>query len=73
MNDLEKVNAILFRELDRLEGADGEDMRDEIERARTIKGLSDTVIANGNLVLRAAQASAGVAEAVRIPRMLGGE
>lgn len=73
MNDLEKVNAIVFRELERLESCPKEHMADEIERARTIKGLSDTVISNGNLVLRAAQASTGVAEAVRMPKMLGGE
>lgn len=73
MNDLEKVNAIVFRELERLESCPKEHIADEIERARTIKGLSDTVISNGNLVLRAAQASAGVAEAVRMPKMLGGE
>lgn len=72
MSDLKKVNDIAFRELDRLEAASGEELEAEIERARTIKGLADTVISNGNLTLRAAQAQTGVAESVRLPRMLIG-
>lgn len=72
MSDLKKVNDIAFRELDRLEAASGEELEAEIERARTIKGLADTVISNGNLILRAAQAQTGVAECVRVPKMLIG-
>lgn len=72
MSDLKKVNDIAFRELDRLEAASGEELEAEIERARTIKGLADTVISNGNLILRAAQAQTGVAESMRLPRMLIG-
>lgn len=70
---LERINDIVFHELERLDGtstADPEAMRAEIERAKTVKGLADTVIDNGNLALRAAQASTGVGEAVRTPRML---
>lgn len=72
MSDLTKVNEIVFRQLDRLEEASGDALKEEIERARTVKGLADTVISNGNLVLRAAQASAGVAEKVSVPKMISG-
>lgn len=78
VGSLQKVNDIVFRELDRLDQASTDNveaMQAEIERARTVKGLADTVISNGNLTLRAAQASVTVGEAVRVPSMLlgGGE
>lgn len=74
-NNLKRVNDILFAQLDRLadvDMADREKLMTEIERARAVKGLADTVISNGRLVLNAAQASTSVGEAVQIPRMIDG-
>ena len=74
-NNLKRVNDILFAQLDRLadvDMTDREKLMTEIERARAVKGLADTVISNGRLVLNAAQASTSVGEAVQIPRMIDG-
>ena len=74
-NNLKRVNDILFAQLDRLADVDMTDrerLMTEIERARAVKGLADTVISNGRLALNAAQASTAVGEAVRIPRMIDG-
>ncbi len=75
MSTLSDVNAAMFRELDRLENVGVENkeaLAAEIERARAVKGVADTIIGNGNLMLRAAQAQTTVGEAVRMPKgMLG--
>lgn len=71
-NNLGALNDILFRQLDRIENTKTEDLASEIDRARTVKGLADTVISNGNLMLNAARASIGTAEAVHVPRELMG-
>lgn len=74
-NDLSKLNDIMFNQIDRLDKMSIKDpaaMEAEIARARTMKGLAETVISNGNLVLRAAQTSMEAGEMVQVPRMLAG-
>lgn len=74
-NNLARANDIVFAELDRLSSLDlanAEQVEAELGRAKAIKDLAGTVIANGNLVLRAAQAQEGTADAIQIPKMLIG-
>lgn len=70
---LQAVNEAMFRELERLEAIDIEDVdkvNTEISRAKAVQGIADTVIANGRLVVDAARASTDVGEKVRIPKGL---
>lgn len=74
-NTLGDLNDILFNEIDRLDAASPSDpdaMNAEIERAKAIKSLAGTVIANGHLVLEAARASSGTYDSVQVPKMLEG-
>lgn len=77
MSNLLQLNDRLFRELDRLEAAEGDELDDEIERAMAIGQMSRTIIDNANTMMRAVQlkqqASMDVAECVAVPRMLLGE
>ena len=76
MSGLRDVNDALFRQLGRLEDVDPGDrdaLAAEIERSRAVKGVADSIISNGNLILRAAQASTEVGEAVRVPKGLVGD
>lgn len=70
--DLMRVSDMLFRELERLEGAEGDDLRAEIERAKVVKGLSDSVISNCNTVVKVYQAQAGLDARTRLPPQLTG-
>ena len=73
-NDLSKLNDILFSQIDRLDQMSIESpeaMASEIDRAKTMKGLAETVISNGRLVLAAVQTSTECGETVCVPRMLG--
>lgn len=70
---LQAVNEAMFRELERLEAIDIEDVdkvNTEISRAKAVQGIADTVIANGRLVVDVARASTDVGEKVRIPKGL---
>lgn len=70
---LQAVNEAMFRELERLEAINIEDVdkvNTEISRAKAVQGIADTVIANGRLVVDVARASADVGEKVRIPKGL---
>lgn len=74
-DNYESLNDILFRQIDRLEKTsvkDADAMRGEIDRAKTIKGLADTVVSNGSLVLRAHDAAYAAGESVAVPKMLLG-
>lgn len=53
-NTLGDLNNHLFAQLERLgeEDLKGDELQEEINRARTITGLASQVIANGNLVLK---------------------
>lgn len=76
MSNLMDLNDRLFRELDRLESAEGEELDAEIERAKTISGMAGRVIDNARTVMQAAQMQAAtmddVAMQVAVPRMLIG-
>jgi hypothetical protein len=54
-NTLGDLNNHLFAQLERLSDEDlkGEQLKEEMERARTITGLASQIIANGTLVLKA--------------------
>lgn len=54
-NKLEDLNNHLFEALERLNDDDltGEDLKNEITRARAVASVSQAIIANGNLVLSA--------------------
>lgn len=74
-NNCSELNDILFRQIKRLESLsvkDADAMRGEIDRAKTVKGLADTVISNGNLVLRAHDSAYEAGESVVVPQMLIG-
>ena len=73
-SNLMTLNEALFRELERIESAEGEQLEHETKRADTICDLAVSIIANGRLVLAASQASLTTAETVAVPKMLlGGE
>ena len=77
MSNLIQLNDRLFRELDRLEQAEGDDLDAEIERAKAIGQMSRTVIDNANTMMKAVQlkqqASMDVAEAIAVPTVLLGD
>ena len=77
MSNLFQLNDRLFREMDRLESAEGEALDQEIERARAIAQMAGKVIDNANTAMKAVQmqqqAMGNVAECVAVPRMLLGE
>ena len=77
MGNLMDLNDRLFRELDRLESAEGDELAEEIERAKTISQMAGRVIDNASMVIRAAEMQAvtmdDVATRVAVPRMLIGE
>lgn len=55
MAGLMDLNDRLFRELDRLENAEGDDLESEIARARAIGDMAGHVISNARTVIQAAQ------------------
>ena len=73
-NNILGLNDALFRELERIEdcGDDREAIEAEGVRADKVCNLASNIIANGRLMLQAAQMSVGVAESVNVPRMLLG-
>ena len=77
MSNLLQLNDRHFRALERLEAAEGEELDDEIERARAIGQMSRTIIDNANTMMKAVQlkqqASMDVAEAIAVPTMLLGD
>lgn len=54
-NKLVDLNNHLFAQLERLGDEDlkGEDLREEIDRAKAVTGVAEQIIANGTLVLKA--------------------
>lgn len=66
------LNEALFRQLDRIENAEGEQLEIETKRASTVCDLAGSIISNGRLVLAASQASMTTAETVNVPKMLLG-
>lgn len=56
-NTLGDLNNHLFAQLERLsdEEIKGEELQEEIERAKSVTSISKQIISNGNLVLKAQQ------------------
>lgn len=74
-NTLGDLNNHLFAQLERLSDEDlrGDDLQEEIERAKSITSISTQIINNGNLVLRAEQMKKEYGEKDNIPKMLTGD
>ena len=75
-NKLADLNNHLFAQLERLGDEDlkGEQLTEEIYRAKAVTGLASQIIANGTLVLKAAQAAQEYVEkGEAIPKMLTGD
>lgn len=72
MGNLMELNEIIFRELDRLESAEGDELEAEISRAKEVGALAGKVNDVSRTIIQAAQVGAAAAEQVRIPRQLLG-
>ena len=66
------LNERLFAEMDRLEAAEGDDLQEEIGRAKALRELGQTVIANGNLMVSASREMTAQGQAVQVPKGLLG-
>lgn len=73
-NTLSDLNLHLFAQLERLsdEELTGGELQEEILRARSIASISEQIINNGNLVLKAKQYVRENVDAEEIPPMLKG-
>lgn len=75
-NTLYDLNNHLFAQLERLndEGIEGDELKEEINRAKAVSGIADTVIKNGQLVLDAKKFTDDHLDADnQLPKMLEGE
>ena len=66
-NNLYGLNERLFAEMDRLNETEGDDLQEEIGRAKALRELGQTVIANGNLMVNAAREMTAQGETVMVP------
>lgn len=74
-NTLGDLNNHLFAQLERLNDEDikGDELDEEINRARAISDIASRIIANGSLVLQAKKLADGrVSAETEIPNMLEG-
>lgn len=72
-NTLEDLNNHLFAELERLsdEELKGDNLREEIDRAKAVTGVASKIIENGNLVLDAKKLADDRMDAdTKLPKML---
>ena len=75
-NKLTDLNNHLFAELERLSDEDlkGEQLLEEIERAKAVTGVATQIISNASLALKAETLKANALSAdVKIPSMIEGE
>ncbi|MPM21479.1 hypothetical protein SDC9_67923 [bioreactor metagenome] len=75
-NKLSDLNNHLFLQLERLGDEDltGEQLSEEITRAKAVTGLASQIIANGTLVLKAVQMTQEYPDGNKaMPKMLTGE
>lgn len=76
-NKLIDLNNHLFAEMERLgdEELKGDNLIQEIERARAITGVASQIIANGSLALKAEQFKSDIVSAkeAKVPKFLEGE
>jgi len=75
-NKLTDLNNHLFAQLERLgdEDLNGDQLTEEISRAKAVTGIASQIIANGTLVLKAAlTAQEYIDKGNAVPKMLIGE
>ncbi|WP_312428340.1 hypothetical protein [Lacrimispora sp.] len=76
-NKLIDLNNHLFAEMERLgdEELKGDNLIQEIERARAITGVASQIISNGSLALKAEQFKSDIVSAkeAKVPKFLEGE
>lgn len=75
-NTMADLNDHLFMQLERLndESLTQDELKAEIDRSRAVAKISQGIIANGNLILRAAEFNdEKLDDTAKLPRMLGGE
>lgn len=74
-NTLGDLNNHLFAEIERLsdEGLKGDDLKEEIERAKAVNDVASRIIANASLVLQAKKLADDSMNAdLKLPKMLEG-
>ena len=71
-HSLHGLNARLFAEMDRLEAAEGDALRDEIARARALREMGQSVIASGSLMVAASREMTAQGQSVQVPKGLLG-
>ena len=74
-NTLGDLNNHLFAQLERLNDEDlkGEDLREEIERAKAVTNVASTIIDNGSLVFQAQKyKSDNYDSETKLPKLLEG-
>ncbi|SDJ20488.1 hypothetical protein [Natribacillus halophilus] len=75
-NTLGDLNNHLFAQLERLNDEDlsGEELKEEIDRAKSVSQVSQQIISNGSLVLEANKlADDRMSADTKLPKMLGGD
>ena len=73
-NTLMDLSDTLFEQLERLNEADADVIESEVQRARAMCGVADTIIENANTVMSVVKYKQSVANTAEVPRMLtGGE
>ena len=74
-NSLGRLNDILFDELEKLSAVDASDtdaLQAEISRAKSIEGVSKTVVENAKVIMDATIMRANLTHEVVTPKMLEG-
>lgn len=73
-NTLGDLNMHLFAELERLGDEDikGDELNEEIDRAKAIKSVASQIISNGNLVLKSMELQKEILGDDKLPPMLEG-
>ena len=76
MKNLNDLSNLLFKQLERLDSDDltGEDLKTEMEKARTVTQVANMIIQNGNLVLQVAKFKDDMWNAdAPLPKLLDGD
>lgn len=76
MKNLNDLSNLLFKQLERLDSEylKGEDLKEEMEKARTVTQVANMIIQNGNLILQAAKFKDDMWSAdASLPKLLEGD